>query len=256
MNDDARASKAPSERPAERGATNGRRRATALRLGRLHVRPGAWIWLAAVAGFWVATLAAGAAPGETLGSALAAVSDVPWMPLAILGIYAVRAVVLLPSTVLAVVAGYASGPLLGSVVAWLGVLISASVAYGLARWARGSRPSLEADRAAGRAGWRARLHAHAFEAVLIARLAATPGDLVNVVAGASRVPYLPFAAGTVLGGAPGLVAAVLAGASIEGAFRVDEVRVDPVMIVASAGVATLGLAGAWWVRRRVRRSAP
>jgi len=225
------------------------------------------LWAAVVVAAWVAVLATGADPREVGGDALRRVSGGGWAVPALLVAYALRAVVLFPATALALFAGYALGPFVGALVAWVGVLLSASVAYGLARVAGPRRaatatPRRDADAAdaAGEAaheaahdaetGWRARLRRNAFEAILIARLAAVPGDVVNLVAGASRAPVGPFVAATALGGAPGLLAVVWAGASLEGVFEVRQVSVRPELIAASLAMAVLAVGLSRWVRRR------
>ena len=221
------------------------------------------LWAAVVVAAWVAVLATGADPREVGGDALRRVSGGGWAVPALLVAYALRAVVLFPATALALFAGYALGPFVGALVAWVGVLLSASVAYGLARVAGPRRaatatPRRDADAAdaAGEAahdaetGWRARLRRNAFEAILIARLAAVPGDVVNLVAGASRAPVGPFVAATALGGAPGLLAVVWAGASLEGVFEVRQVSLRPELIAASLAMAAVAVGLSRWIRRR------
>jgi len=231
------------------------------------------LWAAVVVAAWVAVLATGADPREVGADALRRVSGGGWAVPAVLIAYVFRGVVLFPATALALFAGYALGPVVGALVAWLGVLLSASVAYGLARVAGPRRTATErraatatlrrdadadADAAAeaseaahdARTGWRARLQRNAFEAILIARLAAVPGDVVNLVAGASRTPVAPFVAATALGGAPGLLAVVWAGASLEGVFEVRQVSVRPELIAASLAMAAVAVGLSRWIRRR------
>jgi len=223
----------------------------------LHFHPAAWIWIALVGVLWLAVATTGAEPASEAARRLAEAADGPWLPAVLLAAYTLRTVLLLPSTALALVAGWAAGPLLGAALAWFGALLSASLTYALGRWARRDRVAarVATSGAIGQgaaSGWRDRLTDHAFEAVLLTRLAAVPGDAVNLVSGATKVPYLPFATATALGGLPGVLAAVWAGASIEGAFVMRSVTVQPGLIVASASMAALGLASAWWLRRRAR----
>jgi Uncharacterized conserved protein len=108
------------------------------------------------------------------------------------------------------------------------------------------------------ARWAQQLRERAFEAILFARLASLPGDAVNVMAGASRTPFVPFLAATALGGSPGLLAVVLAGASVEGAFRLDAASFRPGLLLASLALAGLSIFIARWARRRagdLRRNA-
>jgi uncharacterized membrane protein YdjX (TVP38/TMEM64 family) len=232
--------------------------------------PPALIWIVVLILAWGAVLLAGVDPVRDPGAWIARAAEGPWVAPALLGAYAARAVVLFPATALALFAGYALGPVWGALIAWLGAVGSAALAYGLARAVRPGRraagsaapapsaPAPSASRTAqaesgGRGGWRARLSRNAFEAILIARLAAAPGDVVNVTAGGARAPFGPFVAATALGGLPGLLAVVWAGASLEGAFRVQGVAVRPELVAASIAMAVVALGVSAWLRRRSRQ---
>jgi uncharacterized membrane protein YdjX (TVP38/TMEM64 family) len=227
--------------------------------------PPSVLWIAVLAAAWGAVLLAGVDPLRASGGWIARVADGPWLVPALLAAYAARAVVLFPATALTLFAGYALGPVGGALVAWAGAVGSAAAAYGLARAVRPRRrgaahaeatPARGPGASAGRAGWRARLSRNAFEAILIARLAAAPGDVVNVTAGVVRAPFGPFLAATGLGGLPGLLAVVWAGASLEGAFRVEGLQVRPGLVAASVAMGVAALAVSAWLRRRGGRSSP
>lgn len=216
------------------------------------------VWPATLLTLWAILALSGAAPQEAVARGLAAVGTGPAAALALLLAYALRAVLLFPMTVLTVFAGFALGPVWGAVGAVLGTLLSASLAYALARWLRrGAEPAPVGSGAAQdpraahsrRAAWAARLRSHPFEAVLTARAAAVPGDLVNLLAGAWRIPFLAFALGTMLGGLPGILAAAWAGASIEGAFAFEGLRPRPGLLVASGAMLVVSLVLARVVRR-------
>jgi uncharacterized membrane protein YdjX (TVP38/TMEM64 family) len=65
------------------------------------------------------------------------------------------------------------------------------------------------------------------------------------------VPLLPFVGATLLGGMPGLLVGVLAGASLRGTrFEPDALQFDPRLLVAAAVVLLVSLALAAIVRRR------
>lgn len=202
------------------------------------------LWLALLAAF---LLAAGRHPQGVLGELEAALRTVRGSPegwLLLAGIYLVRPVLLLPVTVLTAFCGYLFGPLWGVVVAHVAAIVSASVGYLMARWWRGGL-------ALPGSGWRRRLQGGAFEAVLVARLSFVPGDLVNGAAGALALPYLSFAAASALGGLPGTVVGVLAGAGMRGGgFRAASVEVHPPFIVASLALALISVLLAWGLRRR------
>lgn len=214
------------------------------------------LWLVALAAIWAVLVSRGDGPAATVAALLAALDDSRWAFLALVIAYGVRSLVFLPMTVLTVFAGFLLGPWWGGLVALLGGVGSAATSYGLARWARGglaNRRRAAAEDGGGGFLTRGRLVAlreRPFETVLTARLVAVPGDVVNVLAGAWRVPLAPFAAATALGGLPGVLAGVFAGASIEGAFRWTGLEVRPSLVVASLTMLVVSLGLSALVRRR------
>lgn len=178
----------------------------------------AWIagaWLLLAAGAWTGLLLAGERPGPFLADVLAGLAGSPWGPAALLVLYLVRPVVLLPVTVLTVFSGFLFGPFLG-----LGFALGATLASTVLTYLVAAR----VGRVPHAGGLAARLRARTFATVVVARLGAVPGDLVNASAGAVRAPLLPFMAATALGGLPGLLAGVLAGAAVDGPFRTSGVQ--------------------------------
>lgn len=209
------------------------------------------LWLALVTAFLVA---AGHHPGGVAGvleAALRAIRLSAGGLLLLAGIYLVRPLLLLPVTVLTAFCGYLFGPLWGAAVAHVAATASASVAYLVVRRWRGRREVAVADPSAS--GWMGRLRHGTFEAVLVSRLSFVPGDLVNGAAGALALPFGPFAAATLLGGLPGTVVGVLAGAGMRGGdFRAAAITLRPGFIVASLALALLSVAVAVALRRRLR----
>lgn len=229
-------------RIAARGATTG---GTAVPRRRKRVLGALLVWLAiAAAAWWWAS--------EHEGGVADAVTDLLTMaetPRAALGVllvaFAVRPLTLLPSTVLTAFAGFLLGPGLGFVVATVAVVLTSLVPYGTARLLRGRslRPP--------RDGWRSALARRPFAAVLTARLTMLPGDLVNVSAGVLRVPVWPFVLGTAIGGSPGLLVGVLAGASLRGSrFSADALSLDLRLLAVAAVLLLLSLGVAALLRRR------
>jgi len=209
------------------------------------------LWLALLTAFLVA---AGRHPGGVEGvlvMALRAIRLSAGGLLLLAGIYLVRPLLLLPVTVLTAFCGYLFGPLWGVVVAHVAATASASVAYLVVRRWRGRGQVGVADRSVP--GWMGRLRHGTFEAVLASRLSFVPGDLVNGAAGALALPFAPFAAATALGGLPGTVVGVLAGAGMRGRdFRAAAITLRPGFIVASLVLALLSVAVAVALRRRLR----
>lgn len=219
------------------------------------------LWALAVALFWgLAQRRPGGASG-LLGELLTVLADSRYALPALLGVYLLRPLLLLPITLLTVFAGFLLGLAGGLAFALAATLASASVAYALARRLApppGDPPGEAPDASPGGAPGalrrlRRRLRRNAFEAVLTARLALLPGDLVNYAAGALRVPFAPFAVATLLGGLPGLTVGVMAGRALQplGAFEARGVRLEPGYLLASA----LLLGASLLAARRLRRSA-
>lgn len=203
-------------------------------------------WLALLTAFLVA---ASRHPGGVVGvleGMLRTIRRSPEGLLLLAGIYLIRPVLLLPVTILTAFCGYLFGPEWGLVLAHSAAVASASVGYALVRWWRG-RPWTGSVAP----GWMERLRHGSFEAVLVSRLSFVPGDLVNGASGALGLPFLPFVAATTLGGLPGTVVGVLAGAGMRGGgFRGGALHVRPAFIAASLALALLSLGLALLLRRR------
>ncbi len=207
-----------------------------------------WLVLAVVAWSWASAHEQG--PPGALTELLTA-AETPAGALSILLVaFALRPLTLLPSTVLAAFAGFLLGTWWGFLVANAAVIVTSLLPYGMARLVRGRslRPPPS--------GWRSALARRPFVTVMSARLALLPGDLVNVAAGVLRVPLLPFVAATALGGSPGILVAVLAGASLRGSrFSVDALQLDLRLLAAALVVLAASLALAMLARRRGKAMA-
>jgi uncharacterized membrane protein YdjX (TVP38/TMEM64 family) len=209
-------------------------------------------WMALLAVFLVLASRHPGGVAGVLEVALRSVRHSPGGLLALAGIYLIRPLLLLPVTVLTAFCGYLFGPGWGLAVAHVAALASASVGYLMARWWRGRRPA-GAEDASVPPGWMGRLRHGTFEAVLASRLSFVPGDLVNAAAGAMALPFVPFAAATALGGLPGTVVGVLAGAGMRGrGFRAAAIEVRPAFIVASLVLAVISVLLAVALRRRLQ----
>lgn len=201
-------------------------------------------WLGLLAAFLTAALRHPQGVVGVMEAALAYVRQGPDGGLLLVGIYLVRPLLLLPVTVLTAFCGYLYGPLWGLVAAHLAAVASASVGYGMARWWRGRTASAPG-------GWQGWMRRGGFATVLVSRLSFVPGDLVNGASGALALPFAPFLAATALGGLPGTVVGVLAGAGMRGHdFRAAAIEVRPGFIAASLALAVLSLLVAWALRRR------
>lgn len=201
------------------------------------------LWALLLAGLWFYAYTQGQTPTALLRRALEGLREQPLAPLYLLGIYLVRPLFLLPVSLLTLALGALFGPLLGLLYALAGALLSASVAYTLGRWFGADLP-----RAAHQGPLR-RLENFPFETVLLCRFLAVPGDLVNYVAGYLKVSYRAFLLASAIGGLPGVLIGVLAGASLDTTM----LKLNWAYLLASAALLGLSLGVSWWLRGRAAK---
>ena len=166
---------------------------------------------------------------------LAGIGDNPWTPLVVVAIFVIAGCVGFPVTVLIAGTAVTFGAWPGLAYAAAGAMASAVVTYVIGSWAgtealrRLIGPRLNrVRRVIARRG---------ILAVMSIRLVPiAPFTLVNLVAGALRVPMLDYVVGTALGLAPGLVAMSLLGG------QVFEILSDPSL---SDVAIFVGLLAAW-----------
>jgi len=199
------------------------------------------LWLGVLAAFWIYASTHTLSPGEVLRALLHDLQGHALAPLYLLLIYLLRPLLLLPTTLLTVASGFLFGPFWGFLYAGAATLLSSALAYALGRYFAAGTPELDAK-------FVQRLRARSFETVLLSRLLALPGDLVNYAAGFLRISAAAFLLGTALGGVPGLLMGVLAGASLEG--LAGGVRLNVPYLALSAALLLLSLGVAHVLRRR------
>jgi uncharacterized membrane protein YdjX (TVP38/TMEM64 family) len=178
------------------------------------------IWFLGLMAFWLSARQHDRGPLLVLQGWLLWISESSFGGLFLLGIYLLRPLLLLPMTILTVFAGFLFGLVWGAVYALAATLFSASLAYLLARYLAAAGDWQD------RTPLVQRLRSQGFMTVLTSRLAFVPGDVVNYASGMLRVPFGAFLAATTLGGIPGLFIGVLAGASIEGSFAFEGLRLN------------------------------
>lgn len=204
------------------------------------------LWLFLLSGLWFYMSQQGRPPTVLLSEALDALRGEPLAPLWLLAIYLVRPLFLLPVSLLTVATGMLFGAFWGTAYAALATLLSAAAAYLLGRLFGGTLPA-ESETAWSQR-WSQRLKAYPFETVLLSRFLFVPGDLVNYVSGYLRVSLTAFVGATLIGGAPGLLVGVLAGASLESSAATFRLNLG--YLLASAGLLVVSLGVSWWLRRR------
>ena len=200
-------------------------------------------WLLILAGFWFVSAQRGNTPVEQVVVILQGLQASPYAWLWLLLIYTVRPLTFIPVTILTVFAGFLYGAVTGIILSAFAATFTAGLTYLLAM-------VMTRRREPAPGGLEQRLLDNSFEAVLTSRLMSVPGDLLNYFAGALRVNFISFLLGTFLGGLPGVVMGVLAGASITGAFSFDGVSIRWEFLVASAVLLVAALLTSRWLRQR------
>lgn len=207
----------------------------------------------ALVGTGLAAVALGAvavSPGAVLGRLEALSADPLLFGVAVLALYAVRPLLVLPTTLCAAAVGYGYGAY-GIPVALAGAGLTAVPPYYAARWTLSGETTTDRS---GPVGWLAGSAGRAREAgrtyfsttggvrgVAAARLVPIPADVVTCAAGASGVSLPALVAGTVLGEVPWTVGAVLVGASAGRLADAGDLTAigAPVVVAAGAGAALL-----------------
>ena len=181
------------------------------------------------------------------------VEAAPWTPPAVLGLYVLLGLVAFPVTVLIAATAMVFGSVWGFVYALGGALASAAVGYGMGRAI--GRPVI--DRLAGKTAKRVNeaLARNGIVTVAGVRLLpVAPFLVINLIAGASRIRFFDYLAGTVVGMAPGITIMAALGSSIGNLIRSG----DPsdIAILVGAVVAWIGFAALMHrlLKRRVRSS--
>lgn len=137
-----------------------------------------------------------------------------WGVLIYVLLYAVRPLILFPSTILTLAGGFVFGPVLGVLYTIIASNISSTIAYFVGRFF--GKGLLQDD---GSDGWiqryARRMRENSFETVMTMRFIFLPYDTVSYLAGFLRIKYWPFILATALGSIPGTMAFIGFGASIE-----------------------------------------
>ncbi|WP_435155163.1 TVP38/TMEM64 family protein [Haladaptatus sp. DFWS20] len=151
-------------------------------------------------------------------------------------VYLVRPFFAWPTTVVAAAVGYVYGPVVGFPIALVGATTSACVPFSAARYCNMGtgvfgRLGESGDRFFDATG--------DVRGMVASRLAPAPSDAVSAAAGLSNVPLRAFVLGTAVGEVPWMVAAVLAGSSLD-SLSISELGNNWLLVVA-AGIAALVL---------------
>ena len=179
-------------------------RPTVTRMSRLVRLMGAGLGIIALALIWYVTPLSELLNPEALHQALGRLNELSFAPLIVLAVYTLAGVCFFPITLLITATGAVFGPWLGLTYALLGTILSATVSFGLG--AIIGRDPLENLLGPRLNRVRNRLVASGILTIAGVRMVPlAPFALVNLVAGASRIRFLDFLIGTLLGMVPGMI---------------------------------------------------
>ncbi len=177
------------------------------------------------------------------------VQRAPAAPLAVLGVYVLAGLLVMPITVLVAATVLVFGPWLGVAYALGGSLLSAATTYGLGRLlGRNVVRRLAGgrlNRLSKRLGRRGLL-----TVVTVRMIPVAPFTVVNLVAGASHIGARDFLVGTLLGMAPGIAATVLFIDRIAAAIRDPSAGAIAIVAAVLVLVVAITLLLRRWLRRR------
>jgi uncharacterized membrane protein YdjX (TVP38/TMEM64 family) len=163
-----------------------------------------------------------------------------WGPFLYIVLYAIRPLILFPSSVLTVAGGFVFGPVLGVIYTILASNISSTIAFYVGRFfGEGLLKDDGSDNLIQR--YARRMRENSFETVMIMRFIFLPYDAVSYLAGFLRIHFGPFILATALGSIPGTIAFVGFGASIE-SFDGGLPELNPTILVASAIIFIISIA--------------
>jgi uncharacterized membrane protein YdjX (TVP38/TMEM64 family) len=177
---------------------------------------------------------------EVAGRLLGFMTNAAWGPVVYVILYAVRPLILFPSTVLTLAGGFVFGPVLGVLYTIIASNLSSTIAYfvgryfgeGLLKEGRGEHLIHS---------YATRMRANSFETVMVMRFIFLPYDAVSYLAGFLQIKYWPFILATALGSIPGTLAFIGFGASIE-KFDGSLPKLNPVTFGISVAVFIISLA--------------
>ncbi len=200
------------------------------------------LWLTIIVAFWWYARASDQSLTTLANNYLNFLAKHPLSPIVMFLIFMVRPLLLLPTTILIVAMGFLYGVFWGSVYGQIAISASSSLGYIIGRY---FSKGINEDKYSQ---FLKNVRKNSFESILLSRLIFLPGDLVNYGAGFLKINYLSFLLGTLIGGAPGMLIAIFAGASIEGEFAVGEIIIRKDYLLISTAILLLNLILFWWLR--------
>jgi len=206
-------------------------------------------WALLLIGYWWYTSANGLTPMQTMQALVNFVSESPYgFPLYVL-VYMIRPIFLFPATLVTMTATYLYGPVQGIAYALVASNLSSMIAYFIGKFFGGGfLQAINENNMVGK--YAARLRADGFQTTLILRFLFLPYDLVSYFSGFLHIDLGWFMLATVLGSIPGTISFGMLGASIQGDFAAQSVKLDPLSLVVSAAMFAVSIGMYRLVRKR------
>lgn len=165
-----------------------------------------------------------------------------WGPLVFIFLYIVRGFILVPGSVMTVLAGILFGPIWGIMYMLIADVSSASVSYAVGYYLGNNLrnyienfKTLHAKIATGRN--------NSFVAIVSLRLLFTPFDLVSYISGMLRISFSGYLLGTIIGSLPSVASLVWVGTAFN----------DPRTLLLSSCSFLIGLVLWAWLRKRAQK---
>ena len=206
-------------------------------------------WALLLIGYWWYTSANGLTPMQTMQALVNFVSESPYgFPLYVL-VYMIRPIFLFPATLVTMTATYLYGPVQGIAYALVASNLSSMIAYFIGKFFGGGfLQAINENNMVGK--YAARLRADGFQTTLILRFLFLPYDLVSYFSGFLHIDLGWFMLATILGSIPGTISFGMLGASIQGDFAAQSVKLDPLSLVISAAMFAVSIGLYRVVRKR------
>ncbi len=131
----------------------------------------------------------------------------------LLGLYVLRLLFFLPASFVLFLTGMICGPVLGELIAVVGLTLSGSLEFLAVRGSFSAVLSRSSNRLLR--GWHERINRAPFHAILLMRVCFVPFDVVNIAAALARAPFRPFVLATALGITPTSLPIIISGASVD-----------------------------------------
>jgi phosphatidylserine/phosphatidylglycerophosphate/cardiolipin synthase-like enzyme/uncharacterized membrane protein YdjX (TVP38/TMEM64 family) len=210
--------------------------------------------LAALAVVWRSTSLQTFINYGTISNWIPSLTDSPFAPLWIAGVFTLATLILAPVTLLIIATGATFGPVLGFFYALCGSVVSALVHYGLGRIAGKETVRRIVGTRLGHV--QRQISRHGFISVLFARIVPiAPFAIVNLVAGAMQVRVRDFLLGTLAGMSPGISAVVVLENQLERALQDPGIGNIMLLMALAIFFALLGAAFYRWYGARPLRAS-